>query len=418
MKISIFILSVFLTVSHLGFSQSEFAYDLNIANDLYDSNKTEEARQWYEMAAEKGSADANFYLAYRYVNSDEKTKNYFAKAAILGHPKALEYALDYMFFRASDLVNVNPIEALGLYRRVKSSHPEITIYNEESTVKTLEIAASIPWFDAEEFIEKYNLKADEGYGSGYYIWELAATASRDERFESPSSELVMQLIIRGGFVPAEVEGAIQDYYSRMIRTEGLVEFNVCDYVTSGIGMGYCARKSEEEEQKRILGKIEELKDSYGLKNSLLDTAYIAAMRFLDSKVWNEEGHDGSGYMAWAQSSLSEQRESYLEFLSDINSVTIPAVSGSLKHNDSLLNIIYNELFRSLEKDPINGFRFTIDAEGFRETQRFWLNYRDTNTELLMLVSIKNDKEFWDNYFTKQRLEQFEQLKERIRLEKY
>ena len=418
MKIALLILSVFLSVSFFGFGQSEFAYDLKKANDLYDSKKREEARQWYEIAAEKGSADANFYLAYRYVNSDEKTKKYFAKAALLGHPKALDYALDYMFFRASDLLDVNPIEALELYRRVKSSYPGMTIYNEESTVKTLEIAASIPWFDAEEFIEKYNLKADEDYGYGYYIWELAAAASRGERFENPSSELVMQLIVRGGFVPAEVEGAIQDYYSRMIRTEGLVEFSVCDYVTSGIGMGYCARKYEAEEQKRILVQIEEMKDSFGLKNSLLDTAYISAMRFLDSKVWNEEGHDGSGYMAWAQGSLSEQRKSYLEFLSDINSGTIPVISGSLKDNDSLLNINYKELFQGLEKDPINGGRFTIDADGFRETQRLWLKYRDTNTELLTVVSNQKDKDFWNNYFIKQRLEQFEQLKERIRLEKY
>ena len=51
------------------------------------------------------------------MNSDEKTKKYFAKAALLGHPEALDYALDYMF-RASDLVDVNPIEALELYSRV------------------------------------------------------------------------------------------------------------------------------------------------------------------------------------------------------------------------------------------------------------------------------------------------------------
>lgn len=401
-----------------GCGQLDFNDDLKKANDLYDSNKTEEARQWYEMAAEKGSADANFYLAYRYVNSNEKTKNYYAKAALLGHPEALHYALEYMFFGASDLVDVNPTEALDLYRRVKASHPGMTIYNEEATVKTLEIAASLPYFDAEEFIRKYNLKADEDYGAAYYIWELAAAASRGERFENPSSELVMQLIVRGGSAPAEVQLAIQDYYLRMNNSDGLVEFNVCDYITSGFGMGYCASKNEAEEQKRSLEKIEELKDSFGLKNALLDTAYISAMRFIYSKVWNEEGHDGSGIVAWALSSLSEQRKSYLAFLSDINSGIIPVVSGSLVDNDSLLNIIYKELYRSLEKDPINGMRYTIDAAGFKETQRLWLKYRDTNTELLMAVSTYKDEDFWNNYFTIQRLEQFEQLRGQIIAEEY
>lgn len=413
MKITLFILSVFLSVSLFGFGQSEFTDDLKKANALYDAKQYDDARVWYEKAAEKGSADANFYLAYRYVNPEEKTKNYYAKAAKLGHSEALSYALEYMFFRANDLVSVDPVAALSLYRQAKALHPSISFYNEEGSVRTLEIAASIPKLDGAAFIEKYNLQADDNFKSGYYIWELAAAASRGERFENPSSELVMQLIVRGGFVPAEIEGAIQDYYAMTNASDSLVEFRVCDYVTSGMGLSYCAQKREVEQEISTANEIEELKASFDLRNSLLDTAYSATMSFLDAKVWNEEGHDGSGYVMWAQSSLSEQRAKYIVFIRRITESILPSVSKSLQENDKRLNVIYKEIINDLEANPIYSNRFTIDAKGIRKTQRLWLNYRDANTALLVAVSNQKDRDFWNNYFTIERLEQFASLKERI-----
>lgn len=399
--------------STLGVGQSNFSISLEKANTLYDAKQYDEARVWYEKAAEEGSADANFYLAYRYTHPEEVTKNYYVKAAKLGHSEALSHALEYMFFRTSDLVFVDPIEALNLYRQVKALHPTISFFNEVEALKTLEIAASIPKFDGAAFIEKYNLEADDDFNSGYYIWELAAAASRGERFENPSSELVMQLIVRGGFVPGEVEGAIQDYYAAMNASDTLVEFRVCDYVTSGMGLTYCAQKWEVEEQERLADEIQKLKVFFGLKNSLLDSAYMATMRFLDAKVWNEEGHDGSGYAMWAQSSLSEQREEYLVFLSELRDNHLPSVANSFKVNDKRLNVNYKNIMNELKRNPIYRNRYTIDAEGFRETQRLWISYRDRNTALLIAISNRKDEDFWNNYFTVKRLEEFETLEERI-----
>lgn len=399
--------------SAFTFAQNDFSKDLEKANTLYGSKQYEDAREWYEKAAEKGSADANFYLAYRYVNPEEKTKNYYATAAKLGHSEALSYALEYMFFRANDLVSVDPVAALNLYRQVKALHPSISFYREEWSVRTLEIAASIPKLDGAAFIEKYNLRADDNFKSGYYIWELAAAASRGERFENPNSELVMQLIVRGGFVPAEIQGAIQDYYAMTNASDSLVEFRFCDYVTSGMGLTYCAQKWEVEQDISNANEIQELKASFGLRNSLLDTAYSATTNFLDAKVWNEEGHDGSGYAMWAQSSLSEQSIKYIEFMTRISKGVSPSVSNSLQENDKRLNVIYKEIITDLEANPIYGNRFTIDAKGIRKTQRLWLNYRDANTALLVAVSNQKDRGFWNNYFTIERLEQFVSLKERI-----
>lgn len=223
----------------------------------------------------------------------------------------------------------------------------------------------------------------------------------------------MQLIVRGGFVPAEIQGAIQDYYAMTNASDSLVEFRVCDYVTSGMGLTYCAQKWEVEQDISTANEIEELKTSFGLRNSLLDTAYSATMSFLDSKVWNEEGHDGSGYALWAQSSLSEQSIKYIDFMTGITEGVLPSVSKSLQENDRRLNVMYKQIISDLEANPIHSNRFTIDAKGIRKTQRLWLNYRDANTALLVAVSNQKDSDFWSNYFTIERLEQFASLKERI-----
>lgn len=412
MKFTINVVLLFF-LSAFTFGQNDFTVALEKANSLYDSKEYEVAKSWYQIAAEKGSADANFYLAYRYKNPIEKTKSYYITAARLGHAEALDKALDLLFFRARGLVSVDAKLALELYKEVKEMYPSINFYAEDDQVETLEIAASIPDLDAKAFIDKYKLSEDENFESIYYIWELAEAASRGERFENSSSELVMQLIIRGGIVPWEIYGAIQDYYSLMNTSDSLVEFRICDYVTSGMGLAYCAQKKEVEEQKIAKSKIEQLKVSLGLKNDLLDSAYIATMRFLDAKVWNEEGHGGSGYRAWGQSSLSDQRDSYFEFLSSARYGLLQDSVKPLSENDKQLNIKYKEIRSELKENPIYSNWFTIDSEGFRKTQRLWLKFRDANTALLIAITDETNKDFWYNYFTIERLEQFESLKERI-----
>ena len=180
-----------------------------------------------------------------------------------------------------------------------------------------------------------------------------------------------------------------------------------------MGLTYCAQKWEVEEQERLADEIQKLKVFFGLKNSLLDSAYMATMRFLDAKVWNEEGHDGSGYAMWAQSSLSEQREEYLVFLSELRDNHLPSVANSFKVNDKRLNVNYKNIMNELKLNPIYRNMYTIDAEGFRETQRLWISYRDRNTALLIAISNRKYEDFWNNYFTVKRLEEFETLEERI-----
>jgi len=404
-------LYILLFIPAISFSQSNidtllFYQDLNYANLLYNNNR-EEAKEYYIKAANNGSADAHFYLAYRYVVTQEDAIYHFSEAARKGHERALGYALDYLFFRGNNLILSNPKEALSLYYTVKNINPDIKLYDEENKLEVLKIASLFDLLDGEEFINKYNLKDNS---SGYYIWELAEKASHGEIFENPSSDLVMQLIIKGGHVPAETQLAVKDYYSLMSTSNDLVPFSLCNYITSGFGQGYCASKYYDEWILELKKEIDHLSYILDLPNiSLINDAYEATIKYIEDKAFYEEGHDGSGFVAWAYESIIDQQRSYLDLIRAINNGYIPEISGLYESNDKVLNEKYNDLLNKLELSPIRGMRFSVSDEDLRHVQRLWISYRNVNTELFMHLSKIDDRSFWYNYFTVERIKDFDYL---------
>jgi hypothetical protein len=172
-------------------------------------------------------------------------------------------------------------------------------------------------FDAANFIKRYRITEKE-LKDKYGVWKLAEEASRGGRFGSPDPKLVLQLVSRGGAVPAELIGAVGDTYQNW-KDNKVAEFNICDYVTSGMGQAYCSAIDIKEADKRFLVEIKEL--SPKLKNnggSLLPDAFKLASQFIEEKAWKEEGSDGSGYVAWANETVIKQKTDYLDLVEKIN----------------------------------------------------------------------------------------------------
>lgn len=407
MKKIIILINVFLGVAY----SASFTEDLNTANTLYEQNKQEEAKNYYIKASKNGSAEAHFKLAYQYITKKEESIYHYSEAAKLGHPEALHYALEALFFRGNDLVLANPRKALEVYNNVKKNNSKITIYNEENYIKILKMASEVPLLDGEEFIKRYQLEKDEGFSDdSYYIWKLAEKASRGERFKNPSSELVLQLIIKGGSVPAEVESAVSDYYNIWKNGKEIVEFDICNYVTSTYGMSMCAARQEKRENDKIEKKLSSILKDLKLNNKeLLYSSYDITSQYLKTKVWSEEGHDGSGYAVWAIGSLLKQKNKYLEFMKKIADGFVPECKGSLAENDILLNKRYGEIKEKLKKTPLRGMHMSITEEDFEKVQRLWIPYRDTNAKLYASISKQKEINFWKNYFTIQRMKAYDLL---------
>ncbi len=403
---SIVILIYLILVNGYGAS---YIKDLNTANNLYDQDKKDKAKNFFLKAAKNGSAEAHFKLAYQYIVEKKDAIYHYSEAAKLGHSKALKYALEELFFRGNDLVLANPQKALKIYKIAKSKNSEIKLYNEENTIKILKMASEVPLLDGKKLIEDYQLKG-EFHNDGYYIWKLAEKASKGQKFKNPTPLLVLQLIIKGGFVPAELEGAVSDYYDIWKNKKKIVEFDICQYVTSGYGMSLCANRQKEKENQRVEKELSSLLIDIKINNKdLLYSAYRITAKYLEAKVWNEEGHDGSGYVQWATDSLLEQKNKYIKLLKNIANGYIPESKGSLSQNDALLNKRYKELRTKLKKSPVQGMRILIHEEGFKKVQRLWIPYRDKNVKLFIAISKNKNIDFWNNYFTIQRIKEYDSL---------
>ncbi|MCB0369297.1 MAG: sel1 repeat family protein, partial [Bdellovibrionales bacterium] len=211
----------------------DYAEYLKQAEELVQAGDKESAKKFFEKAADKGSPEAHFALAYRYRVPREEGIYHFSEAAKKGHGKALGYALEYLLFRADSLEYADPKGALALYYKAKKANPDLDLYDEENKLRIMKMCAEAGDFDSEAFCKKYDIQPHSNE-TLYHVWQIAEEASRGGRFGKPDPELVFQIVIRGGWVPAEVQYAVEETYKNWKNGE-VKEFNICDYITSGAG---------------------------------------------------------------------------------------------------------------------------------------------------------------------------------------
>jgi uncharacterized protein YecT (DUF1311 family) len=379
-----------------------------MADKAFNQGDKEKARQLYLKAAEMNNADAHYSIAYKFVVSKEESLFHYSEAAKAGHAKALNFALDELFFRANSLTNANPELAYDIIESAKKSNPAIEIFDEENTIATIKKCMEADTFDGKEFIKKYGLNETE-LENNYAVWELAEEASRKGRFGLPDPMLVLQLVCRGGLVPAELSSAVDFAYNNW-KENKIAEFHICDYITSGIGQTYCAEKEEEganeEFRMRIKALASKLKNNSG---ALLPNAFEVASKFIEEKAWNEEGHDGTGYIAWGTASILQQKTEFLNLIEKINKGI--NADTLIKNNDAdkKLNETYQKVINKLKIKSISGMNFSIDATKVRSVQRLWIPYRDTSAKLFTRIDPSVNENTWKIWLTQIRIQGLNQI---------
>jgi len=393
----------------------DYQATLEKANVAYGSGKKDEAKLLYAQAAKNGSAEAHFILARKFDMPDDEEIHHYSEAAKLGHQKALEYILDVSFLEPHGLLKADPVKALEIYEAAKKKNPSIELYSEEDKVDVLKKCAEAAPLDAKEFVRKYDISEDIGlendiYGM-YSIWELAEEASRGGRFGEPDPLLTLQLIMRGSPRFVELKQAVNDFYDHW--KNGVVkEFDICDYALSTPGMQYCSERDHDasvEEQEDIFDAISsKLKPEV---RELLDKAYSSAVSFIETKAWNEEGHDGTGYQVWAMESIAAQKTAYLHLVDSINSGFIPDINKSFANSDQSLNETYLSVIKKLKEKPISGVNFKISPREVKTVQRLWAPYRDASVALFTAIDLKVNAEVWKVWLTETRIQELNSILE-------
>lgn len=380
------------------------------ADQAYAADQKEKARELYVKAADMGDAQAHFSLAYKFAVSHEESVLHFTAAARKGHKEGLEQALDYLFFRAISLTDAQPQQALDLYHETKRNYPSLTIFNEETVVATLRKAVEPGPLDVQAFIARYDLKKEE-YSDFYSTWKLAEEASRGGRFGKPDPALVLQLISRGGGVPFELEVAVDSAYTNW-KENRIFEFNICDFITSGMGLSYCSAIEEEEANKefddRIKGLSPRLKNNAG---AFLRKAFKVASAFIDEKASQEEMHGGSGYAMWMRRSVIRQKQEYLDVVEQINTGISYDSVKSIADSTSLMNETYRSVYDILKKKPLSDFNAQATAEGLWSVQEQWLEHKEVSALLFTRIDPMVSKQQWLNWLTAKRIADLRRLLE-------
>lgn len=378
---------------------------LVMADKAYTAGDKEKAKTLYLQAAVLNNAEAHFALYYQFILPPKESRYHLFEAAKAGHVEAVKHTLDALFFRATNLIDANPELAISIYKEAKKQNPSLTFFEEEAEIAALSECIEAGPFDVKGFIKKYNISNNpDDYGS-YTVWEMAEEASRGGRFGSPNPKLVFQLVCRGGSVPAEVMAAVHDTYKNWKENKE-ERFNLCDYITSGIGMGYCANRMEDAVDKEIKVQLDSIIEHWDSEQkALLQQAYSSAELFISNKAEYEEGHGGTGRRAWLTESVIAQKIAFV----DLITATIAGVDtvNKIKFQDSdrTLNQVYKQVLGYVRSNRHVQDSYFVSEDNMRIVQRSWIPYRDNIAKLLTQLLPRVTAQTWKDWLTQIRIEQ-------------
>jgi uncharacterized protein YecT (DUF1311 family) len=404
MCINLLVLMALATGSFAGESQELVTQ----ANKAFISGNEGAAKALYLKAAAAGSADAHYWLAMRFPLTRTEKLSHYSEAAKGGRAEALTAALDMLLFRANSLTETDPQKALDLYNEVKKANPKLnTGYYGEEGARTLKMCAEPKGFNPQQFMKKYGI--EKAAGEGYSLWELAEEASKGGRFGKADPELVFNLVIRGGFAPAELIAAVEGTYKNWKK--GVAKrFDICQYVTSGYGQGYCAARetdeNEEKENDRLAGLSERLG---GNSRKLLTRAYDSAAKFFEEKAENEEGYRcGTAHVAMVLSSQTKHMDEYLALVEKVLKKKFkPSPGDSFEITDQRLNKAYRDVMDRLKKDEGSPCPCIPAQKEIKTVQRLWIVYRDASAKLFTSLNPAVNEKTWKNWFTGTRCKELE-----------
>ncbi len=380
------------------------------AKALQQAGQSQQAKPLYEQAAALGSSEAHFMLSYSYSLPLAEDIAHLSQAARAGHPKAFYYLTDRLLTRGGTENSADPVRLGEVLKQYQSHHPDFN-FDYQTTLDAC-IYAGKPDFNR---LNALSAPLEEGYS--YRLWQQAENLSKLQDGNNYDRQ-VLQLICYGAEVPAELDIAVKDRLKLDHGAKQTTEFDLCNAITSGMGMGFCASREEQRLEQQRLAKQEGINQSIKQRLGqaplkLLEPANRAFELWLQAKTSREEGHGGSGRSAFIIGSQSEQRQNYLarlEMLSKGEQVvsTFPDFAGA----DKELNRVYRALMKKLRPaDDPELYMFEVTKEDLRAVQRLWLKYRDSNARLFAALQESTTEQEWQALLTQERSEQLKTLLE-------
>ena len=377
------------------------------ADRLLQAGKMKQAKPLFEALAARGNAEANFVLAYHFDTDAVIRLRHFEAAALAGHEDSFRrYVVDAMYEMGLDRPSARRV--LEVCKKVLETYRFPLSEDEQKVISLLEKVADVPNLDVDAFARRTGVDLRAAFKELYGIWMLAEEVSRDGRFGKADPTLTMQLILLELVPSAEMDNAIDDYLPRW-KAGRPHAFDLCQYITSGTGSGFCSERRAIELEKIRTTKLkrfrEALKPGVG---ALLDSASVAHGKFAMLRAVHEQGFFGSARASFAIDSVQEQREEFLGLVVGAGKVKGGAKPQLFRATDDALNRAWRNLLKKVRASPGDASVYNlsnISEEGLRATQRAWLRYRDATASLLAALDPALTKEQYRSRLTAERTEQ-------------
>lgn len=175
-----------------------------------------------------------------------------------------------------------------------------------------------------------------------------------------------------GAAPAEYEGRIEHLQAmKKAGAAAETDFDLCDDITSGMSMGFCASHDQDVQQIRRAAEYRQITAPWTpAQRSAFATLEKARDAYLESRSQNEVDVSGTGRVTFIIDAEEGVAESFFKRLKVLEGGR-GAGARNLAAADRELNVAYRKVMASDEADY-----GTVKTSGIRETQRVWLRYRD------------------------------------------
>jgi hypothetical protein len=210
---------------------------------------------------------------------------------------------------------------------------------------------------------------------------------------------------REGVAQAERVGRI-DHLLAMKAGDEAGAFDLCDDITSGRMMGYCASLQERRETGARDARLAAIAARVpGRAKGALARLDAAAKAFFDARVEHEVDLSGTARAALQIEERTRLRDGFLASLEALLAAP-PAWADrdrDFEKADRALNAAYRA---ALAAEP--GSRGTVTADGTRATQRLWIPYRDAWTAFGTALYPNVSAPAWKAWVTRARTEMLAQ----------
>lgn len=213
--------------------------------------------------------------------------------------------------------------------------------------------------------------------------------------------------------PAELDGRLAHLDAMAQASRAEEPFDLCDDITSGYMMGFCARRAADAATVDRNQRVNALTAAWSPEvRAGFAKVRAAADAYFDAVVDGEVDMSGTARGAMAVGARETLETAFAEALSAFERGALPqGDAAAFAAADKALNAAYAETMRRYKADSAEGITGTVTPDGIRAAERAWITYRDAWVAFGAQKYPAVPADAWRTYFTREREKALKELLE-------